>query len=233
MGRRVRTSDSMNVPKGLAQDAQRDMARLRSEDRINREAKEADDSRKRVIAFALPYTSSAMKCNACGQLGHRRTTHSDCLRNPQRLLVAEYIAKANAPPTGPSALPAPATPATPATPAPITSPATPATPATPAPPATPTAPAAPAAPAALADPSAPAAPSAPSAPAAPAAPATPAELDVFENGMTAFKRQDGTKYRTLGRIDVVCPHRIDVVCPHCIDVMISVTICNMNKIDVI
>lgn len=67
--------------------------------------------------------------------------------------------------------------------------------------------------AALAVPAAPAAPAAPTAPAPPAAlappaaPAAPAEPRVFGNGKAAIKEeQDDTEYKTLGRMNVACPH---------------------------
>ena len=117
----VRTSHFMAVPEDLAQDAQRDMARLRIEDRVHREDEEAEGSRRRAITIELSdgshSQSSAMRCKACGRLGHHRKTHFDCLMNPQRLLIAGSNAKANAPPTDPSAFATPAVPAAPYVPA--------------------------------------------------------------------------------------------------------------------
>ena len=63
------------------------MERLRYEDRINQETVEG--SRGQAISIApaasvAPVAATphyAQKCNACGRLGHRRTTHADCLMN--------------------------------------------------------------------------------------------------------------------------------------------------------
>ncbi|KAH7043152.1 hypothetical protein BKA57DRAFT_441153 [Linnemannia elongata] len=158
-------------------------SRLRSEDRINQEAEEAEGSRRRANVIALPDApqSSVIKCSACGQLGHRRTTHPDCLVNPQRLLIARP--NAYTPPTVPVAFTASAS---------FTAPAVP--------PAVSTAPAAPAPP----DAPAPAPPATPS-PAPPATPAPPA-VRVFGNGLAAHNEQDDTVYRTLGRMNVVCSY---------------------------
>ena len=91
----------MAVPEDLAQDAQREMERSRSEDRINREAEEAEGFRTRstiAIPTVAPH-SYVLRCHDCGQLGHCLRTHSDCLMNPKCLLSAGSNAKANAPPT--------------------------------------------------------------------------------------------------------------------------------------
>ena len=76
-----------------------------------------------------------------------------------------------------------------------------------------------------------AAPIVPAVPSEFAAPAFPAPLivpdipRVFGNGMAAFKEQDDTKYKTLGRMNVVCS-RCSAL--HWIEVMISVTINNYS-----
>ncbi|KAG0047625.1 hypothetical protein BGZ90_007847, partial [Linnemannia elongata] len=41
-----------------------------------------------AILAAASVTLAAMKCNTCGQLGHRRTNHKNCLANPQLQLNA-------------------------------------------------------------------------------------------------------------------------------------------------
>ncbi|KAG0043081.1 hypothetical protein BGZ90_009202, partial [Linnemannia elongata] len=154
-------------------------SRLRSEDRINQEAEEAEGSRSRANVIALPDApqSSVMKCSACGQFGHRRTTHPDCPMNPQRLLTARPTAYT--PPTVPVAFTASASFTAPAVPPAVsTTPAAPAPPDAPAP-----------------------APPATRSPAPPAAPAPPA-VRVFGNGLAAHNEQDDTVYRTLGRMNV-------------------------------
>ena len=100
-------SDYKAIPEDIAQDrdAQRDMERLRHEDPINQESAEGSRGQATSIAPAASVAPvaaaphSARKCNGCGRLGHRRTTHADCLVSRYRMIVAESL------PPNPSTVP--------------------------------------------------------------------------------------------------------------------------------
>ncbi|KAG0366643.1 hypothetical protein BGX24_003610, partial [Mortierella sp. AD032] len=117
---------------------------------------------------------TAMKCNTCGQLGHRRITHKNCLANRMLQPNAESTAPCAAPPAA-------LAPATLAVPAALTALAVSV---------------------ASAAPIAPAPPIAPAIPAIP--PAAPIGPRVFGNGMAAINEheQDDTVYRSLGRMNI-------------------------------